>query len=81
MRQNEELVHGYGKDWFAVHSMTDYLPKLSLMKKEGLKSAATPDTKDESHFMNYLSAQKRSRIRSRITPALKNCGRWRSKRE
>jgi len=31
----EEIIHGYGKEWFEAHKMQEYSPKLSFMKREG----------------------------------------------
>ena len=54
----DELVHGYGKEWFAAHSMTDYLPELSFMKKEGCEKCGGTGYKGRIAFHELLIGTK-----------------------
>ena len=54
----DELVHGYGKEWFAAHSMTDYLPELSFMKKEGCEKCGGTGYKGRIAFHELLISTK-----------------------
>jgi type II secretory ATPase GspE/PulE/Tfp pilus assembly ATPase PilB-like protein len=56
--QYDELVHGYGKEWFAAHKMTDYLPELSFMKKEGCEKCGGTGYKGRIAFHELLIGTK-----------------------
>ena len=54
----DELVRGYGKEWFAAHKMTDYLPELSFMKKEGCEKCGGTGYKGRLAFHELLIGTK-----------------------
>ena len=54
----EELIHSYGKEWFAAHSMTDYIPELSFMKKEGCEKCGGTGYKGRIAFHELLIGTK-----------------------
>jgi type II secretory ATPase GspE/PulE/Tfp pilus assembly ATPase PilB-like protein len=54
----DELIHSYGKEWFAAHSMTDYLPELSFMKKEGCEKCGGTGYKGRIAFHELLIGTK-----------------------
>jgi type II secretory ATPase GspE/PulE/Tfp pilus assembly ATPase PilB-like protein len=54
----DELVRGYGKEWFAAHKMADYLPEFSLMKKEGCEKCGGTGYKGRIAFHELLIGTK-----------------------
>jgi type II secretory ATPase GspE/PulE/Tfp pilus assembly ATPase PilB-like protein len=54
----DELVHGYGKEWFTAHSMTDYIPELSFMQKEGCEKCGGTGYKGRIAFHELLIGTK-----------------------
>jgi type II secretory ATPase GspE/PulE/Tfp pilus assembly ATPase PilB-like protein len=56
--QYDELVHGYGKEWFAAHKMTEYNPELSFMKKEGCEKCGGTGYKGRIAFHELLIGTK-----------------------
>jgi type II secretory ATPase GspE/PulE/Tfp pilus assembly ATPase PilB-like protein len=54
----DELVHGYGKEWFTEHKMPEYLPELSFMKKEGCEKCGGTGYKGRIAFHELLIGTK-----------------------
>jgi type II secretory ATPase GspE/PulE/Tfp pilus assembly ATPase PilB-like protein len=54
----DELIHSYGKEWFAAHSLTDYLPELSFMKKVGCEKCGGTGYKGRIAFHELLIGTK-----------------------
>jgi type II secretory ATPase GspE/PulE/Tfp pilus assembly ATPase PilB-like protein len=55
----EEIVHGYGKEWFAAHKMPYHLPELSFMKKEGCEKCGGTGYKGRIAFHELLIGTKK----------------------
>jgi type II secretory ATPase GspE/PulE/Tfp pilus assembly ATPase PilB-like protein len=55
----EEIVHGYGKEWFAAHKMPYHLPELSCMKKEGCEKCGGTGYKGRIAFHELLIGTKK----------------------
>ncbi len=54
----EDIVHGYGKEWFAAHKMPFHLPELSFMKKEGCEKCGGTGYKGRVAFHELLVGTK-----------------------
>jgi type II secretory ATPase GspE/PulE/Tfp pilus assembly ATPase PilB-like protein len=55
----EEIVHGYGQEWFAAHKMPYHLPELSFMKKEGCEKCGGTGYKGRIAFHELLIGTKK----------------------
>jgi len=54
----EDIVHGYGKEWFAAHKMPYHLPELFFMKKEGCEKCGGTGYKGRLAFHELLIGTK-----------------------
>jgi type II secretory ATPase GspE/PulE/Tfp pilus assembly ATPase PilB-like protein len=55
----DDLVRGYGREWFTAHKMPDYLPELSLMKKNGCEKCGGTGYKGRIAFHELLAGTKK----------------------
>jgi type II secretory ATPase GspE/PulE/Tfp pilus assembly ATPase PilB-like protein len=55
----DELVRSYGREWFTAHKMPDYLPELSLMRKNGCEKCGGTGYKGRIAFHELLVGTKK----------------------
>ncbi|MGA3280690.1 MAG: ATPase, T2SS/T4P/T4SS family [Smithella sp.] len=55
----DELVRSYGREWFTAHKMPDYLPELSLMRKNGCEKCSGTGYKGRIAFHELLVGTKK----------------------
>jgi type II secretory ATPase GspE/PulE/Tfp pilus assembly ATPase PilB-like protein len=55
----DDLVRSYGSQWFTAHKMADYLPELSLMKKNGCDKCGGTGYKGRIAFHELLAGTKK----------------------
>ncbi|MGA9108978.1 MAG: GspE/PulE family protein [Smithella sp.] len=55
----DDLVRSYGKEWFTAHKMPDYLPELSLMRKNGCDKCGGTGYKGRIAFHELLAGTKK----------------------
>ena len=55
----DDLVRSYGREWFTAHKMPDYLPELSLMRKNGCEKCGGTGYKGRIAFHELLAGTKK----------------------